>query len=103
MRCPRGIGRLCSWPRSAASGAASCSASSEGTSICSTAPSRSGLSGKSRAAVRKAKEKIHPFVDDATQQQLDGLIATLVAAGPDDEAEACAALEHVIREHSYLL
>jgi molecular chaperone DnaK (HSP70) len=62
-----------------------------------------GLSEASRAAVRKAKDKIRPFVDDATQTQLDTLIAALVAAAPEDEADARTDLERAIREHSYLL
>jgi molecular chaperone DnaK (HSP70) len=66
-------------------------------------PPPTGLSEESRAAVRKAKEKIHPFVDDATQQQLDALIQDLVNAPPDSEAEARTNLERAIREHSYLL
>jgi molecular chaperone DnaK (HSP70) len=62
-----------------------------------------GLSETSRAEVRKAKEKIHPFVDDDTQAQLDSLIEQLLAASPDDEEAARTALQRAIREHSYLL
>jgi molecular chaperone DnaK len=62
-----------------------------------------GLSEESRAAVRQAKEKVHPFVDDATQAQLDALIQQLVAAPADDEAAARVELERAIRQHSYLL
>lgn len=62
-----------------------------------------GLSEESRAAVRKAKEKIHPFVDDETQRQLDSLIENLVSAAPDEQADARGNLERAIREHSYLL
>lgn len=65
-------------------------------------PAASGLSEESRAAVRKAK-KIHPFVDDATQAQLDALIEQLVAASPADEPTTRSALERAIREHAYLL
>lgn len=63
----------------------------------------SGLSAESRSSVRKAKEKIYPFVDDDVQQALDTQIATLTAAGPADEASAREALERIIREHAYLL
>jgi molecular chaperone DnaK (HSP70) len=66
-------------------------------------PGTPGLSEESRAVVRRAKEKIHPFVDDATQAEIDRQIAALVAAGPDGEAAARAALEATIRAHSYLL
>lgn len=62
-----------------------------------------GLSEESRAVVREAREKIHPFVDDATQQHLDSLIAGLAAAAPDDEEGARSALRRAVREHSYLL
>lgn len=61
------------------------------------------LSEASRAAVRQAKERIYPFVDDATQAQLDGLIAALVQAPAGGEDQAREALERAVREHSYLL
>ena len=74
---------------------------STGPSSAFTAPA--GLSEQSRAVVRQAKEKIHPFVDDATQQQLDMLIQQLVTAPSEDEPAAREALEGAVREHSYLL
>lgn len=67
------------------------------------APATGGLSEESRSSVRKAKEKIYPFVDDATQQRLDALIATLVTASPGEESVARTNLDAAIRDHSYLL
>lgn len=66
-------------------------------------PAAGGLSEESRASVRKAKEKIYPFVDDVTQKELDELISALVSAGPGEEAAARDALDRTIREHAYLL
>lgn len=78
---------------------------SRGESQGAPAPTASSgtLSEASRAAVRRAKEKIYPFVDDDVQATLDAQIAALVSAGPDAEDEARTALEHTIREHAYLL
>lgn len=62
-----------------------------------------GLSERSREVIRKAKEKIHPFVDDASRAQLDTAIDALVAAAPEDEDDRRRDLELHVREHSYLL
>lgn len=71
--------------------------------VGTTAPAAATLSAESREAVRKAREKIQPFVDDATKRQLDTLIEQLNAASADDEPAARTDLERAIREHSYLL
>jgi molecular chaperone DnaK (HSP70) len=63
----------------------------------------SRLSSASQAAISKAQDKIRPFVDEATQQQLDVLIQELIDASADAEASARSNLERAIREHSYLL
>lgn len=69
------------------------------------APGRAaaGLSAESRASVRKAKEKIYPFVDDDVQAELDAAIAALVQAAPPEETSARESLDRVIRQHAYLL
>lgn len=61
------------------------------------------LSTESRATVRKAREKIQPFVDDDTQAEIDRLIDALVNADAEGEAAARDALEKSIRAHAYLL
>jgi molecular chaperone DnaK (HSP70) len=61
------------------------------------------LSPAAQSAIKKAREKIHPFVDPDTQQRLDDQIAALSAAEAGSEAEALTALERTIREHAYLL
>ncbi|MGQ0631646.1 MAG: Hsp70 family protein [Sporichthyaceae bacterium] len=61
------------------------------------------LSPESQTAIRRARDKIVPFVDNTTQTQLAGLVSELEAASPDTEADARRALEVAIREHSYLL
>ncbi|NNN15359.1 MAG: Hsp70 family protein [Acidimicrobiaceae bacterium] len=64
---------------------------------------RSGLSEQSREAVRRAKEKIYPFVDDSIQKLLDHQIESLLRSGPDGEVAARDQLEQTIRDHAYLL
>jgi molecular chaperone DnaK (HSP70) len=66
-------------------------------------PPSGGLSEASRASVRKAKEKIFPFVDDSTQSVLNDQIAAILRAGPDGESAARDQLERTIRDHAYLL
>ena len=63
----------------------------------------SGLCEESRASVRKAKEKIFPFVDDPTQSLLNDQIAALLRAGPEGEPAAREQLERTIRDNAYLL
>jgi molecular chaperone DnaK len=66
-------------------------------------PQAVALSEASRASVRRAKEKIYPFVDDTTRKELDDCIDALTAAGPGDEDAAREALDRTIRQHAYLL
>jgi molecular chaperone DnaK len=61
------------------------------------------LSEESRAAVRKAKAKIHPYVDEEVQRTIDEQIEALQASSADEEDSAREALERTIREHAYLL
>lgn len=63
----------------------------------------SNLSSAAQGAIKKAKDKIHPFVDPDTQQRLDAQIASLTAADPSSEGAALIDLERTIREHAYLL
>jgi molecular chaperone DnaK len=67
-------------------------------------PARGSLRDASRLTVRKAREKVYPFVDDATQGTIDGQIAALLeAAGEDEESTARDDLERTLRQHAYLL
>lgn len=85
-------------------------ADSNGSASHTAAPTEDGpppgpaLTEESRESVRRAKEKIYPFVDDATQKQIDALIKALIDATTDDEqTNARNDLEREIRSHSYLL
>ncbi len=69
----------------------------------SNAPSNSKLSPESQTAIRRAKDKIIPFLDNETQSQIEDLVRALEGASTDDEATARSALDSAIREHSYLL
>jgi hypothetical protein len=65
---------------------------------------RALLSLASRLTVRKAREKVYPFVDDATQAAIDDQIAALLdATGEDEESTARDELERTLRQHAYLL
>lgn len=66
-------------------------------------PTLGSLSVESRTAIQRAKDKIIPFVDAATQAQLESLVSALAQASPEEEGDARRALERSIREHSYLL
>lgn len=66
-------------------------------------PTTRQLSAESRAAVRKAQEKIYPFVDDEVQATITEQVDLLVNSTPDDEEAARHALESTIRAHAYLL
>ncbi|MBB5873173.1 molecular chaperone DnaK (HSP70) [Allocatelliglobosispora scoriae] len=66
------------------------------------APTGPALSPAARESIRKAREKIMPFVVDADKQRLADLIAALEAA-PGAEAEPLEALDRELRNHSYLL
>lgn len=76
---------------------------SPGTTAPSAAPSNSALSAESHTAISRARDKIMPFVDNATQAQLQGLVSALESTSGAGEDEARKALEGAIREHSYLL
>jgi molecular chaperone DnaK len=65
--------------------------------------SSTGLSDASRDVVRKATEKIRPFVDDDVQKEIDVRVQALRDAQPDEETAARENLERTIRDHSYLL
>lgn len=82
-------------------GTADARATSDDVVAAETIPAQ--LTAESRASVRKAKEKIYPFVDDETQSSLDRLIDDLLTAGPDGEPTARDALDRAIRDHAYLL
>lgn len=56
----------------------------------------SNLSPESHTALMRARDKIIPFVDQATQSQLEALAGALEAASPDGEVEARQALESAI-------
>lgn len=66
-------------------------------------PTTRQLTDESRTAVRKAKEKIYPFVDDEVQASITEQIDALLNSTPDDEEAARHALESTIRAHAYLL
>lgn len=68
-----------------------------------SSPINANLSPESITAIRRATDKILPFVDAPVQSQLAGLIDALQNAAPDAEGDARVALDRVIREHSYLL
>jgi molecular chaperone DnaK (HSP70) len=61
------------------------------------------LSPESALVLKKAREKVMPFVSDADRAQLELLVAALENASPVDEDDHRAALEHELRVHAYLL
>lgn len=63
----------------------------------------SALSAASVTAVRKAREKVIPFVPDEDRRRLEALVVALEEAEPKDEAECRSALERELRVHAYLL
>jgi molecular chaperone DnaK len=62
-----------------------------------------GLSDASLTMIRKAKDKVIPYVADEDARALDDLVAALYAASRPDEAACRAALERELRKHAYLL
>lgn len=66
-------------------------------------PAGRTLAPESVAAITRARDKILPYLDGATQATMQGLIDALVASDPDGEPDARRALEIAVREHSYLL
>jgi molecular chaperone DnaK (HSP70) len=63
----------------------------------------SALSPAAAAAVKKATDKVMPFVPDTDRQRLERLIGELTAVPPTDEAPHLEALERELRNHAYLL
>jgi hypothetical protein len=63
----------------------------------------SALSPASVGAIRKARDKVIPFVPDEDRRRLEALVAALEAATPQDEDDCRLALERELRVHSYLL
>ncbi len=66
-------------------------------------PPPSTLSAASVSAVKKAADKVIPFVPDEDRRRLEALIVALEGAGPQDEADCRSALERELRVHAYLL
>jgi molecular chaperone DnaK len=65
---------------------------------------RAPLSDASRSTVRKAKEKVYPFVDEATRTTIDDHIRALLdSRGEAEESAARDELESTLRQHAYLL
>jgi molecular chaperone DnaK len=62
-----------------------------------------GLSDASLTMIRKAKDKVIPYVADEDARALDDLVAALYAASRPDEAACRTVLERELRKHAYLL
>ena len=54
-------------------------------------------------AVKKARDRVIPFVPDEDRGRLEALVVALEGAEPQDEAECRSALERELRVHAYLL
>jgi molecular chaperone DnaK (HSP70) len=77
---------------------------SSGSSVATqTMVEPAGLSTAARTAIKKARDKIIPFVADADRQRLEALVSALEAAEPDQETDRLDALERELRNHAYLL
>lgn len=74
-----------------------------GQSATPMSPQAAHLSPESKAAIHRARTKIIPFLDPATQAHFESLVRDLEFTAPQGEAEARRSLELAIREHSYLL
>jgi len=62
------------------------------------------LSPAAEVSVRKARDKVVPFIDEPEKTSLGELVAELeAAAGSGEEGERHAALERALRAHAYLL
>jgi len=64
---------------------------------------RRPLSDESVTLVRRAREKMLPFVSDSDRKTLLGLIDLLESAAPAEEATRRDALQHEMRNHAYLV
>jgi molecular chaperone DnaK len=61
------------------------------------------LDPASLTVIRKAEDKVTPYVADEDARALKDLVTALYAATPQDEAGCRTALEHELRKHAYLL
>jgi len=61
------------------------------------------LSPEATSAVKRARDKVIPFVADADRHRLETLVGGLEAAHPAEERERLEALERELRAHAYLL
>jgi molecular chaperone DnaK (HSP70) len=66
-------------------------------------PSTQGLSAASRTAIRRAEDKVIPYVGDEDARVLRSLVARLQEAEPPEEEDCRTALERELRKHAYLL
>jgi molecular chaperone DnaK len=66
-------------------------------------PSSSGLSDASRTAIRKAEDRVIPYVTPEDAAAIKDLVARLETALPKDEDACRTMLEHELRKHAYLL
>jgi molecular chaperone DnaK (HSP70) len=75
-----------------------------GAAAPSGAPEPSpALSAESQAVLRKAMEKVVPFVVDSDRVALEGLVAALRTCAPHEEDARREALDRELRKHAYLL
>ena len=63
----------------------------------------SGLSPASQLALKRARDKVLPFVSDAEGVELERLAGLLEQATPADEEHCREELEQALRTHAYLL
>ncbi|GGN82522.1 chaperone protein DnaK [Actinoplanes lobatus] len=61
------------------------------------------ISAEAQAVVRKARDKVLPFVADDDRDTLEKLVTDLEAAAPETEKDRTEALEAELRNHAYLL
>jgi molecular chaperone DnaK len=63
----------------------------------------SQLTPESQASLRKARDKILPFIDDDDRTRIEPLVESLESATPSEEEGARGNLERELRRHAYLL
>ncbi|MBO3737816.1 Hsp70 family protein [Actinoplanes flavus] len=61
------------------------------------------ISAEAQAVIRKARDKVLPFVADDDRDTLEKLVTDLEAATPETEKDRTEALETELRNHAYLL
>jgi molecular chaperone DnaK (HSP70) len=66
-------------------------------------PAAGGLSSASQNAIKRAEDKVIPYVTDEDAATLKDLVARLQTAGPQDEDACRTMLERELRKHAYLL